>query len=239
MAAVLAGLLASAMIASPEDVAALLARAELLRSTKDYSAAALVLREAAALDPANRHVQLLLAEILNWSGKFADAESIYRGLLQQQPRDRDTRLGLGRALLWQRHFRQARSLFQEIGRDTPGDLDAAEGAAMAAYWAGDWKTAAIEFQPLAAGPQPKADAARSIREIAAATRGEQRLSVDAVDDDQPFRSLRAEVSQSFFSDPLTRWSVAGGSYELRDRTLDLSLRRSITSTTPTRAECAP
>jgi hypothetical protein len=41
---------------------------------------------------------------------------------------------------------------------------------------------------------------------------EERLSFDSLDDDQPYQLFRGEMKGTVFSDPLTRWSVAAGSY---------------------------
>jgi hypothetical protein len=54
----------------------------------------------------------------------------------------------------------------------------------------------------------------SLREIGSLARPSQRITVDGVHDDQPLDAMRAEAAASFFTDPLTRFSVIAGAYQL-------------------------
>lgn len=202
------------------DLKALIARAETLRSQQQFPAAIELLQQAAALSPADSHVALLLAETLGWDRRFAASESVYRQILQLHPDSRDASIGLARTLLWQGRNAEARSRFQDLARRQPSDVDAAEGAATAAYWAGDWTSAKRELTEVLRKDPFRQTARQSLTEIAAATRSEQTVAVEAIDDDQPFRSMHTEAVETFHSDPLTRWSVAAGGYAFHNGRLD-------------------
>ncbi len=204
----------------PDDVAALVGRAESLRSQQQFAAAIEVLQQAIALRPTDLRVALLLAETLGWDQRFRESESVYRQILRREPESREASIGLAHTLLWQGHNAAARSLFRSLARRNPSDVDAAEGAATAAYWAGDWATAQHEFAAVLRSDAQRPSARKSLAEIEAATRGENSVAIETIDDDQPFRSLHTEAVESFYSDPLTRWSMAVGGYAFRDRRRD-------------------
>jgi hypothetical protein len=58
----------------------------------------------------------------------------------------------------------------------------------------------------------RAAARQELTEIDSASGPLDRMTVDAVEDDQPYRTWRAAVASSVFSDPLTRWDGAAGSW---------------------------
>jgi tetratricopeptide (TPR) repeat protein len=190
------------------DAGHLLDRAMASRSSGDYDTAIRDLRAAAASDPASVRTHLLLAETLSWAKRFSEAEAEYRLALQRDPTSRDANLGLARVLLWQQRYESARTEFLK----RPADADFAEGAATAAYWTGDYRTAAREFEDILRKDPNRETARRSLSEIESAARPIDRFATDAVDDDQPYRTLRAIASTSYFSDPLTRWDVQAGSW---------------------------
>ena len=141
------------------------------------------------------------AQKLAWSKHFAEAERIYRDVLQSTPDSREASLGLARVLLWEGRYRDARERFLTLGDR--------EGAATAAYWQGDFRTAAREFRMI-----DSTFARDSLNAIEQASRGSDRVALDYDDDNQPLHSLRAMVSSSFFSDPLTRWDVSAGNHSI-------------------------
>ncbi|MGZ8853798.1 MAG: tetratricopeptide repeat protein, partial [Thermoanaerobaculia bacterium] len=151
------------------------------------------------------------AQTLAWAQHFGEAASIYGDILRIDPESHDAILGLARVRLWQGRYREARSLF---GRLT-GEVDAAEGAATAAYWSGDYRTAARELRGIVAAHPERDSARRSLNELHAASAPLAHIDGGLVDDDQPFRAARSEARVSAFSDPLTRWDVSAGAYDLR------------------------
>ncbi|HJT18261.1 MAG TPA: tetratricopeptide repeat protein [Thermoanaerobaculia bacterium] len=147
------------------------------------------------------------AQRLAWQKQFAAAEKLYRQALHSDPNSRDARFGLAQVLLWEGRYREARQMFLSIA-----GADAAEGAATAAYWQGDFRTAEREFAAL-----PNRDfARRSLEEIRSASRGDVRMALEGVDDNQPYRAWRSSVTASAFSDPLTRWDVTAGGYGMHN-----------------------
>ena len=147
---------------------------------------------------------LRTAERLAWDKRFAEAEAMYRQL--QSP---EAKLGLARVVMWQGRYAEAIALFDEL----PG-VDALEGRATAEYWSGDLRSAARDFKRVLAQDPNREFARTSLREIESTARPSQRITIDAVDDDQPLDAMRAEIAATFFSDPLTRWSAIGGTYQL-------------------------
>lgn len=150
------------------------------------------------------------AEQLAWSRQFAEAEAIYRAA----PPSRRARLGLARVVMWQGRYAEAIPLFESLLKTNARDVDALEGRATAAYWSGDYRRAARDFRRVLE-LDPKRDAARtSLSEIAATMRPSQRIVFAGQRDDQPLDVNRGEIAATFYSDPLTRWTVATGAMQL-------------------------
>jgi tetratricopeptide (TPR) repeat protein len=152
---------------------------------------------------------LSTAERLAWEKRFVESETMYREILARDPQSQQARLGLARVVMWQGRYREAIALFAQLD-----GIDALEGRATAEYWSGDLRNAARHFRKVLARDPAREFARTSLREIEATARPSQRFSVDAVHDDQPLDAVRAEAAASFFSDPLTRWSVSAGAYRL-------------------------
>jgi tetratricopeptide (TPR) repeat protein len=149
------------------------------------------------------------AEQLAWDKQFAASETLYRAILASDPTSQAARLGLARVVMWQGRYGEAIALFRQLD-----GVEALEGRATAEYWSGDLRSAARHFrQVLALDPQREV-AQRSLREIAAVSAQSQRISVGGMHDDQPLDAIRVDVGATFFSDPLTRWSVTGGGYHM-------------------------
>ena len=138
------------------------------------------------------------ANELAWSKRFAEAEALYRRIPSAE-----AKLGLARVVLWQGRYAEAIALFEELD-----GVDALEGRATAEYWSGDFRAAARSFRRVLALDPDRDFARRSLAEIESAARPSQRVSIDGSTDDQPLDALRGEIAATFFSDPLTRWTVA-------------------------------
>ncbi len=154
------------------------------------------------------------AQRLAWQKEFVAAENLYREALRRSPESRDALFGLAQVFLWEGRYREARRLFSQLARRSSADVEAAEGAATAAYWQGDYRTAAREFGAIAARHPERRIARKSLSEIESAARGDVRVLMEGIDDDQPYRAWRSSVALSSFSDPLTRWDVTAGGYWL-------------------------
>jgi hypothetical protein len=152
---------------------------------------------------------LQAAQQLAWDKRFGESEAMYRRILEDDPHSNDAKLGLARVVMWQGRYGEARTMFMQLE-----GIEALEGRATAEYWSGDLRSAARDFRKVL-GLDPNREFARtSLREIEATARPSERVTVDAAEDDQPLEAVRAEVASTFFSDPLTRWSVIGGAYRL-------------------------
>ena len=156
------------------------------------------------------NARLAQAQTLAWNKRFPEAEAEYRSILAVHPESRDARLGLARVVLWSGRYAEARKMFVAIG----SDADAMEGAATAAYWSGDFRSAQREFAAVLKLDPNRTTARQSLAEIDSASRPLDRIAMEGVDDDQPYRTLRGVAETSFFSDPLTRWDVTAGSWWL-------------------------
>lgn len=151
------------------------------------------------------------AEQLAWSKQFAESEALYRSIIANQP-SRRAQLGLARVVMWQGRYPEAIERFDALLRANPNDADAVEGRATAEYWSGDFRAAARDFRR-ALELDPKREFPRtSLAEIAATMRPSQRVVFGGSRDDQPLDVNRGEISGTFFSDPLTRWTVATGAF---------------------------
>ena len=149
------------------------------------------------------------AEQLAWDKQFAASEALYREILAAEPRSAEARLGLARVVMWQGRYGEAIALFRQLD-----GVDALEGKATAEYWSGDLRSAARDFRRALQVDPNRDTARRSLDEIAAISRPSQRVGVGGTHDDQPLDVIRAEAAATFFSDPLTRWTVTGGSYHM-------------------------
>lgn len=204
----------TAGIGQPSTVDDLVTRALAARTAGDYTTAVRMLRDASAASPEKVELQLLLTETLAWSKDFSAAETAYRQILDRRPDSREARLGLGRVLLWQKRYPEASREFGVLLSRNRNDTDALEGKATAAYWSGDYRTAAREFRRVLQLDPKRQLAEKSLREIEETARPWQRIDIDAVDDDQPYTTLRGEITASVASDPLTRWWGSAGGYRL-------------------------
>ncbi len=205
-------LLAMAAAASAADPQQTVQEALRARAAGEYGNAAKLLRQALAQAPARFDIDLLLAETLAWDKQFGEAEGLYRALIARMPGSRAARLGLARVLLWKGDYAQAQRQFQALLRENSRDADALEGSATAAYWSGDFRSAARGFRRTLSVDSSRDFSRRSLAEISASMVPQERVSFGYVDDDQPYRLLRSELSAAFSSDPLTRWTAAAGAY---------------------------
>lgn len=158
-----------------------------------------------AADDAN----LRTAERLAWEKRFTESEALYRRILAGEPASQAARLGLARVVMWQGKYREAIALFDELE-----GVEALEGKATAEYWSGDLRRAARDFRRVLAKAPNREPSRTSLRDIESTARPSQRVTIDGRHDDQPLDAVRAEVTSTFFSDPLTRWAVVGGTYRL-------------------------
>ncbi len=121
----------------------------------------------------------------------------------------EAKLGLARVVLWQERYAEAITLFAQLE-----GVDALEGRATAEYWSGDFRAAARSFRLVLALDPNRDFARRSLAEIESTARPSQRIAIEGMTDDQPLDALRGEIAGTFFSDPLTRWTVAASRYRL-------------------------
>ena len=149
------------------------------------------------------------AQQLAWDKQFAESEALYRRILAEDPASAEGRLGLARVVLWQKRYEEAIELFRELE-----GVEALEGRATAEYWSGDLRSAARDFRRVLALDANRQFAQTSLREIASTMIPTQRVTVDAVRDDQPLEGVRAETAATFYSDPLTRWTAVLGGYDV-------------------------
>lgn len=109
-----------------------------------------------------------------------------------------------RSALWTARYPEAIALFNELLRANPNDADALEGRASAFYWSGDFRRAMRDFRRVADREYPR----KALREIESTMIPSQRVAIDAAHDDQPLDVVRGETSATWFSDPLTHWTIA-------------------------------
>jgi tetratricopeptide (TPR) repeat protein len=152
---------------------------------------------------------LRVAVQLAWDKRFSEAEAMYRRILEADPASNEAKLGLARVVMWQGRYAEAITMFKALE-----GIEALEGRATAEYWSGDLRSAARDFKRVLALDPNRELARTSLRDIEATARPSERVTIDAAEDDQPLDAIRAEVASTFFSDPLTRWTVIAGTYHL-------------------------
>ena len=171
----------------------------------------------ASAAPENIDQQVHLAETLAWSKRFDEAEALYRRVLQAAPQRRDARLGLARVLLWSGRYRDARLEAEKVAAGDQRDADALEVRAMAAYWSGDLRRALRELRQVLSLDPGRQTIRQAVSDIEQASLPEYELAAALTDDDQPYRLLQSRATVRAFSDPLTRWSAAIGTYRAAGR----------------------
>ena len=165
----------------------------------------------AALLLAASEADLRRAQQLAWDKQFAESEALYRRILTEDPRSPAARLGLARVVMWRGRYAEAIALFRELE-----GVEALEGRATAEYWSGDLRAAARDLRRVLALDPKREDARRMLAEIASLAVPSQRVVIRGAHDDQPLDVLRGEVAAEFFSDPLTRWTVVTGAYDIEE-----------------------
>ena len=149
------------------------------------------------------------AEQLAWDKRFAESEALYRAIVEKTP-SRRARLGLARVLMWSGHYAEAITRFDALLSENAKDVDALEGRATAGYWSGDHRSAARDFRRVLQLDSKRETARSSLAEIASTMRTSQRIVFGGIRDDQPLDVNRGELSATFFSDPVTRWTIDVG-----------------------------
>ena len=156
---------------------------------------------------------LARAEQLAWNKRFSESEALYRAILSRAS-SRRAELGLARVILWSGRYAEAIQRFDALIRANPKDVDALEGRAQAAYWSGDHRSAARDFRRVLALDSGRGDSRKSLAEILATMRPSQSVAFGGTRDDQPLDVNRGEIAATFFSDPVTRWTIGSGAVHL-------------------------
>lgn len=122
-------------------------------------------------------------------------------------------------LLFSHRYTEAEQAYREILRQHPDNAEALKGLATAEYWSGDLRSARRDFGRLLTKRPNDAEARKAVADIDAASEPIATTNVDATTDDQPMRRTVASASYTMFSDPLTTWTAAAGTYFLAARSL--------------------
>jgi tetratricopeptide (TPR) repeat protein len=190
------------------------ARAIRAREAGDYATAIRILQEVVKVEPRAEWLGLL-AETQAWDKKFEEAERVYRSALKRFPGSRDLELGLARVLAWQGRYPEARLVLSRLVNRNSDDVEALESLGLVEYWSGDFRSASRDFRRVLRKRPESAEARRGVAGIESASAARYEVSTAFGSDDQPYRVGRLQTKASVFSDPLTRWDGAVGSYVLR------------------------
>jgi len=135
-----------ATAAAQADDTGALAAARRLADSKQFSAAAVTLREALDRDPDNVEARSLLARVLAWDRKYDESIAEYDRLLAKHPDRTFDRAGYARVLAWSgRHEASIREFRRAIAADST-NLETRVGYARALSWAGDRAGAHSEYR---------------------------------------------------------------------------------------------
>jgi tetratricopeptide (TPR) repeat protein len=122
-------------------------------------------------------------------------------------------------LLLQNDYADATAAYKAILREHPKNVDALKGLATAEYWSGDFRGARRDFTAVLHARPSDAEARKAVGDIDAATAPVMTTDANITNDDQPMRRAVASASYTAFSDPLTKWTAAAGTYALAARAL--------------------
>jgi len=180
------------------------------RDAGRYPEAIAVLEKMLTANPERTDYELLLAETLAWDHRYDQAERHYRNILSRDARSEPAMLGLSRIFLWEGRYDDAiRELDLLLARN-PANVDALEARATGDYWSGDFRSAERRFRAVLEAEPTREFAQKSLDEIDLASTPTQRVTIDDIDDDQPYRLTRSELEITSYSDPLTRWTTSIG-----------------------------
>jgi len=217
--------------------------AERFVTSRDFTAAARVLRAHLAREPGDLEAARLFAHTLYWAGDVAGARAAYEAALLRHPADPYLRIEFARMLIETGNGARARTLLVPL-LDTPEvGAHACTLLGTLAYWDGDRTTAARLFAAALALDPAQADARRQLREIRLLTAPWVRVAPVSWHDDQPLDWQGATLEAGWFPAPLTsvrarieprRYGAAGGTiaiwlaeaavrHEVPDARLDLEL----------------
>jgi Flp pilus assembly protein TadD len=200
--------------ASPKGNQARVVRALQAREAGDRAMAIRILQDVVDVEPRPEWLGLL-AETQAWDKRFDEAEKVYRSALRRFPDSRNLELGLARVLAWQARYPEARRILSQMAARNPDDVEVLESLGLVEYWSGDFRSAARDFRGVLSKSLDSAEARRGLAGIESASSARYEMSAAFGSDDQPYRVGRLQALGSVFSDPLTRWDGAVGSYVLR------------------------
>lgn len=217
--------------AATQETPPLVAAAERLEEAGRYGEAADSLLAYLRSHPREADVHWKAAQLLHRADRSRAAVREYEKALALAAADPWLRLEYADFLLSLERIDRARNVAAPVAED----LDASETAraraltvlGTAAYWRGDLATAARWFEVALSLDPDQGEAARQLREIRASTRPWVRLTLEGLDDNQPYQRARVELGAGFFPSPL--WAVGA---EVVPRVLDPSVAGPVSESGP-------
>lgn len=194
--------------AAVQEVPASVAAAERLEREGRWGEAADSLLSYLRLDPNDGGVRWRAAQLLHRAGRTDEALGQYETAGALLPNDPWLRLEHAEVLGSTGAFERAAALIVPLA-DAPDPV--VRGRALTllgtlAYWGGDLPAAVDHFEAALALDPTSVEAARQLAEIRAATRPWLRLSLQGMEDNQPYRRGHGELEGGLFLTPL--WSAA-------------------------------
>ena len=148
---------------------------------------------------------------------FRTAEKLARQDVAKNPASREARSTLAWVTLWYGRYSEARALFATLVRENSKDASARLGLAQAEYWSGDFGAARRDFEELLRLDPRNVEARRALDEMAP----RYEAGVDAINDDQPYRSVTTFFrARAIPSDK--EWNFGAAVTSFRDNTNALS-----------------
>lgn len=209
--------------------------AERLQQEGRYADAADTLLRHLETHPDDAGVHWWAAQLLNRAGRTEAAAREYEAAVTLTPADPWLRVEYAELLMSLVALRRAQAVALPLAEDgnTPDEARARALTVLGtvAYWRGDLAAAVDRFEAAVAVSPDQSEALRQLYEIRAATRSWARLSLMAMDDNQPYRRGRAELEVGAFLNPL--WTAA---VELTPHLLDPPAHTGLASATRGPAE---
>lgn len=184
--------------------------AERLQEEGRYSEAADTLLAHLRTHPSDVGVRWRAAQLLHRAGRSEAAAEQYEATVTLNPTDPWLRLEYADLLASFGQLQPARSMALPVA-ESGAAPDAARTRALTllgtwAYWRGDLTAAVRHFEAALTMDPDQSDARRQLHEIQAVTRPWARLSLEGMDDNQPYRRGRGELELGVFINPL--WTAA-------------------------------
>jgi tetratricopeptide (TPR) repeat protein len=190
----------------------LVARASRLEDAGEYWAAASTLRAYLWSHPGDSYVRWPLARLLYWLGDSDAALAQFDLAASALPNEPWIQVERARILMdfgeWDSAEAALETALGNAGSGSAAETEATALLGTLAYWGGDYSRAVHRFETVLDRQSDRAEVRDQLEAIRSTMRPWFGVSMDAVDDNQPYRRVSGTVTTGRFLTPL--WTLAVG-----------------------------